>query len=333
MKFIMLICFVLASVGAMLGQTELPTGTMADFPLLQARHVFTISVLSATASQWKNSESSNSMTRSVAVSLHVEQIFRGHLSTGVGASIDVTVKQIRYGAGIVWDNPELWSYIDLNQGQEYLIVSNKAIDDAARIFQSPDRVEQIAGTTAAQDLEFLFRNVALPIGQQAVQLSVWLQRTNVPHGWHIGKYAGWLLSQTSLREIGLLREFISKEGEKVLTKDGEHAMLVELFQQSHGKQQQNDEVIKVLAIGTMQLLTPRQQRSDKPDKLQLDIIENYLPWLLSSQQARTLLKTDVLSPNDKIHALAGLDALSKSANISPQNRDILKILSDLLQHN
>lgn len=316
---------------ALLAQGKGRDSSSLDIPMLQTRHIFVISITSVAPSQWQSAQPSGSEVRTLTLGLRLQKNLRGELSLPVGATTEVPIKQLKYPAGMIWDNPEYWSYIDVRPDQTYLVFSQGAERDLASLLQRPSRTEEVSQGTAVQDLEFVLQSTKAPLAEQAHQLTTWLKDTRIKHGWHIGEYAAALLFNVPGKDTVELRDFVdSGRIDEKLTEDGRHGLLVASFQRIKSSQQkQGNELMTVLAKETLRMIL--EQRAAFPTKTQVDLLENYLPWLVASPQVRNLLKENVLTEGQRSNAIAELHMLEKNDKLSADGRQNLANLREILE--
>lgn len=318
---------------ALLAQGRTPSNNLLEIPLLQAKHIFVVSIISVSPSQWQSAQPSGSQVRTLTLALRLQKNLQGELSLPEGATGEVTVKQLKYPAGMIWDNPEYWSYTDLRPGQTYLVFSRKDERDLTSLFERPDRTEEVSKGTAAQDVEFILQNAKLPLTEQEHNLISWLKDTRTRHGWHIGEYVAALLVSASGKNAIELRDFVnSGRVDEKLTEEGRHALLVAAFQRIKSSQRQlGDELMAALTKEALRLLLGEKQPGIFPTREQLDLLDNYLPWLIASPQVRTLLKQDVLTEAQRPTAVAELRTLENSNKLPAGSREVLVSLREVLE--
>jgi hypothetical protein len=302
-----------------------------DIPMLQTKHIFVISVISVTPSQWQPAPPVGAETRTLTLAVRLQKNLRGEISLPVGTTTQLTVKQLKYPAGMIWDNPEYWSYINVQPDQIYLVFSQNPERDLAVLLQRPDQTEEASQGTAVEDVEFILQNTKVLLAEQTRTLTAWLKDSTPGHGWHIGEYASALLFHLPAKDAAELHDFVeSGHFDEKLTEDGRHAFLVASFQRiQSSQQQQRNDLMTMLAKETLRLLLGQQAAF--PSKVQVDLVENYLPWLVGSSEARNLLKRNILTETQRSNAISELKTLEKNTRLSASSRQNLANLREILE--
>ncbi|HZB89474.1 MAG TPA: hypothetical protein VE291_12490 [Terracidiphilus sp.] len=301
-----------------------PTG----LPILQDDHIFVLTAVAVSASPWKDDNSSQIDARTLNVQFRLDKNIRGDLDFKEGATTFVALKQARFGSGVIWDNPEFWSYYDLTAGQSWMIGTDGHANDLQTLLQHPKSVEQVSGTEAVQDVELMIQNCNLSAAEQGDKLAEWLEQTKEPRGSHIGEYAAELLA--GLASPGNTKlEQMAKDGtlEKRLTEDGQYAFLVALYQASRSSVSPQDSTVQVLTGDTIDFLFTSGH--NPASKMQRDIIQNYLPWLVSLPQAKPIMR-ETMNDARRKQVVTQLQLLSSGSSLSSTDRETLARLSELL---
>lgn len=302
----------------------------SGLPELQVKHILVVTVLSVNPTPWQQaSDSPPSESRTLSVGLRLEKILRGEISLPAGETATVNLQQIRYRGGIIWDNPEFWSYRNPTVNQSYLILSNAEQGDIQKILQRPEVAEEVQGSTDVDDIEFILNSGKLPATQQVTALASRLEENTTRHGWPIAEYAAELLNESSQSESSL-RILEGKNLTDKLTEKGQYSFLAALYRIAR-TEHPKDAIVKILAVETMRALlsTPAKPIS----KLQLEVVQNYLPWLIEVPSARAQWEHGEIAQADRARAITALQGLSASGKILPKDQETLAKLREILSKN
>jgi hypothetical protein len=296
--------------------------------ILYDNHVFVLTVIAVNASPWKYEDSSRTETRTLNVKFQLDKNIRGDLDLKEGATAAVDFKQVRYPHGAMWDNPEFWSYRDLMPGQSWLISEEGTATDLQTLLHHPKLAEKVSSPATVQDVEFMILNYKLPIAEQADRLAEWLEQTQERRGYHIGEYTAKLLANPA-GAANMKLEKMAEDGalEKRLTDDGQYAFLITLYQAGRSSVPLPDSTVQVLTRETIDFLFAGDH--DPAGGRQRDIIQNYLPRLLSLPQAKSVL-LETMNETRRKQIVAQLQGVASSSRLSSTDRETLASLRELI---
>jgi hypothetical protein len=119
---------------------------------LSASHLFTIEILSVDAAPWR-AESDGLDHRRLTMEVKLLDVFKGTLHLRPGETFRVDVEQRREGEYTVSDYHGLWSHIEPEVGQRYLVVANGIVTSPAALMQE-GAAQQLLDAAYASDVRF-----------------------------------------------------------------------------------------------------------------------------------------------------------------------------------
>jgi hypothetical protein len=308
----------------------LSLGSPTETTILQDNHIFVLTVVAVNPSPWKE-ETSRTEARILNVRFRLDKNIRGDLDLKEGATAAVDLKQVRLRGGIVWDNPEFWSYYDLISGQSWMIGAESTATDVQTLLQHPKLAEVVSSPATVEDVQFMVQNFELPVAEQADRLAEWLDQTKEARGPRIGEYTAALLANPAASANMKLEKMAEDRTlEKRLTEDGQYAFLVSLYQAERSKSAVSpDSTARVLTRETIEFLFASSHNPES--KMQRDIIQNYLPWLITLPQAESILR-ETMNETERSQVIAQLQRLSSSSSLSSRDRETLASVRELLSN-
>jgi hypothetical protein len=271
--------------------TAIASGEKVQSFVSRYSNIFVVEVEEATASAWQQG---NPQVRTIAIGGRVTQVLRkspkAQLAPG---SFAVTITQAQWATGRIGDNPSVWSDKEIKAGNQFLIFSTEEEGSAAELLRSPERVDLASGSTIVDDVTLIARLDAAPVAEQASAAATAWQKSPQPRSIFLGQYVAAVLAAGTDEETAPLASAMAG-GELPFDAAGRQSLLWYLFQAARTSDNPSANLLQTFGRLTAQVFSSDGvDPSGKLSPYGVNMLENQIAWLTSSEEARTVLSKAV----------------------------------------
>jgi hypothetical protein len=293
--------------GSGAGPSSPVNGMYAANPVMQHASILLVEIADAKASPWSQA---TPQMRTVTVRFRASRVLKDADGLGLAAGeFTADVPQSRWPAGRIGDNPYAWSYIDIEPGQRYLVFSDLKENDPSAMFTAPDLLEGVSGDAdIVADVELILAAASGSTAQQARAVAAVLRRAGSPRSHLLAHYAASLLASGAEADTATLAEAVQATENLPFSKEGRRSFLFQLFQFARTVDDPQGGLVRAFVEELLRAFLVEARVADSGlTGTQINILQNYVPWLQSSERARSVLREQVPGPlKDRVRAnLAG----------------------------
>ena len=307
--------------------TKLGQGVRVDGLPQRASSIVLVEILSVAPSPWTTAEP-NVEVRTVQLELRIRRVLKkGSVVIPNSMTFRSTVRQSRIISGRIGDNPDFWSYWQLEKGIYYLVFANETPgSNWSEMFSNPVSVSQVSeNQTVVGDVEFIVAGEKLELQAQASRLTKLLDESSVEHTVFLGEYLGRLAvaSQGTARQA--LLQAIANIHLLKLDEDAKAELLrtfhVGLVMQEHPPVA----AVKILAAAALRTVVYASIDKTKPPNNRLHAVaSSYLPWLVKTGiDLKSIRSQRLITDREAALAAQGLKQLSEVESFPPKTRQFL----------
>lgn len=290
------VMLVAALVAVMTGRGKLDDRPAVSVSITQYQSIFVAEIQDAHASDW---DSRVPQQRTVAVKLKVSRILKdaGHQNLAPG-EFDASLLQARWPGGRIGDNPYFWSDKDVRRGQQYLIFSNVKNKSLGVMFESADMAEPVSGSEdTIEDVNLVLSTSALPLYRRSQLVADALQNPAKPRSRFLAEYAAAILAAGTDSDTTPLASSLETVNIGSFSQPARSYLLWQLFQQGRTADYPPNNLLQVfVTLVARYFVAGPEQPPPELDPLQVEILQNYVPWIRSSERAAAILRKESSLP-------------------------------------
>ncbi|MFQ5719642.1 MAG: hypothetical protein ACE5IK_08825 [Acidobacteriota bacterium] len=294
---------------------------------VSASTVVVVSIRTLRFGGWSADGSTGIETRKIEAVVRPKLVLKGEIATPIDQDVSVVLVQERHPGGIIWDGLSFWSYQTVREGTSLVVFSRKDGGDLQEILASPEIAQEIQeNSPTVADIRFIVSMVGKSDDAQRDALFAYLQRSTARHGEFLGRYAAavYPVENASRYRVSILDIVGNK-----LTDEGMRHFMAAVFKHVRASDAPSRIQMRFAAV-ILRVLAARGTDADSAaDRLQVDVLENYVPWLMTMEPSRHGI-ADLLRRRERKRVVDRLAVLETDDRISPGVRDTASRLRNLL---
>jgi len=194
--------------------------------------------------------------------------------------------------------PHFWSGHKVKVGQAYVVVapSQKSL---ASMIESPAEVEAITKESdPIADVELILGFAALPLPLQSQAIAEAVARPKTPHSYFLARYVAELLAADKALDTVALTEALVSSSAQAFSEDARMTLLAHLSASSVPIDSRTDGLVQVFVTLVARYFLVQSDEPPRPgqewmapfSRIQVAVLETYLPQILASERATTFLR-------------------------------------------
>ena len=224
-----------------------------------------------------------------------------------------------------------WSLIHLEVGRQFVVCSHPSPSLTAMIEEPTWAGPVPVGEDFVGDLELMIGGAHRPVEDQISAVTLALIGATTPRSGELARYAVSLLAEAPRGDTVALSQAIESGG-SALSASGKNTLLFSLWSEVRGQQVPAENLLRLLVrvVARYFVEAPANPGREEPD-LRQQIVRNQLPWILGSEQAKAMLRTEVLpAVAEQFRQAALTEKDSMAARFSPADRETMKQLAEFI---